>query len=214
MSESCDGMHNAGQFQEKLTGIVLAGGRSRRFGANKALAQISEQTAVEAAVSLIRPFVQEIIISANEPQLFTFLGVPIVPDLHPFAGPAAGVQAGLLQSTNERNLVVACDMPLMRREVIEALCRTKDDHDAVIFAKGDRLQFFPGLYSKRLLPLFEEFFTNVESTVRRELSLYSLLRRAAVRLIPAESLPFYDDDLFFNMNTPNDYRLLADKLGK
>ncbi|MDZ7315835.1 MAG: molybdenum cofactor guanylyltransferase [candidate division KSB1 bacterium] len=192
---------------QPLTGIVLAGGKSRRFGRDKALIKLSDKTAVELAVELVRPFVQHMLLSTNEPAMFSFLAIPAVPDLHAYAGPLAGIEATLRASRTEWNLVVACDMPRMSPMVLEFLSRLQPSSDAVLFSLEGIPQFFPGLYHRKILEPLEPLFAQPPS-IPRERSLYALLHRINAQIVPAETLPFFNPKFFFNMNTPEDYHSL------
>lgn len=197
---------------QPLTGIVLAGGRSRRFGSDKALAKLADKTVVEIAVELLRPFVQEMLLSANDPAAFSFLGIPVIPDLHAYAGPSAGLEATLKASKTDWNLVIACDMPQMAPKALHYLSSLQQpEADAVLFSIEGRPQFFPGLYHQKLIEHFEHLFTD-PSAPPRDRSLYALLDRAQVQMIGAETLPFFSPEIFFNMNTSEDYYRLAEKM--
>jgi molybdopterin-guanine dinucleotide biosynthesis protein A len=80
-----------------LAGVVLAGGRASRFGADKMLTELDGQPLIAHAIARLRPGVAELAISANgDPARFAAFGLPVLPDPTPdFPGPLAGVLAGL-----------------------------------------------------------------------------------------------------------------------
>ena len=65
---------------EDVTGVVLAGGRSRRMGADKAFLRLGELTLVEHCVAALRECFAQSLIMANDPARFVPLGLPVFPD--------------------------------------------------------------------------------------------------------------------------------------
>ena len=76
----------------ELTGAILAGGHSSRFGSNKALFAPDGETLISKAADLLHPLVREVLVSASHANVeaYAFLGLDIVEDLHPDCGPLGG----------------------------------------------------------------------------------------------------------------------------
>ena len=91
-------------------GFVLVGGRSSRMGRNKALLPYRGTTLVEHVAAAVGQAAGSVSLvgSADE---YSSLGLPVIPDLLPGAGPLAGIQAALAHTASAWNLIVACDMP-------------------------------------------------------------------------------------------------------
>jgi molybdenum cofactor guanylyltransferase len=112
----------------KVTGCILAGGRSSRFGSDKALVMWRGQTLLAHAVGRLRPQVAEIIINTNggAPE-YRELGIPLVPDdTNSFEGPLAGVLAGMrwANATGAEQLVTAAvDTPLFPEDLVAAFMK-------------------------------------------------------------------------------------------
>ncbi len=128
-----------------VTGIVLAGGRSRRFGSNKLDAVIDGRTLLELAVGGVAAVVSDVIVVgvANDDQALPAAPVPVrrVADHEPFEGPLVGLRTGLETATEPVVLVVGGDMPSMRAPVLVALVRALLASDtgtgaAVLSARG------------------------------------------------------------------------------
>ncbi|HOH08424.1 MAG TPA: molybdenum cofactor guanylyltransferase [bacterium] len=194
-------------MHKDITGIVLAGGNSSRFGQDKALARIGGTTAIEIAVSLMHALFPRVMISARVATDYDFLNLPVIPDIHPKAGPLAGLYASLSQSMSEQNCVISCDLPLMSQEMISCLVTSHPGRQMVLAHAAGCLQFFPGLYNRSLLPLIESMFDDQPElfTRNRSLSLYSLMCKADAAVLDAAQLAFYREELYLNMNTPQDY---------
>lgn len=103
-----------------ITGIVLAGGKSSRMGSDKGLIKIDNKTFVENVIAAMEPLVNEIIIVSNNPEYDQF-GFYRVEDDIKDSGPLAGLYSGLKYSNSEFNLVLSCDIPIIKTEILEKL---------------------------------------------------------------------------------------------
>src|SRR5205814_447315 len=116
--------HSAPSTQHSALGVVLAGGRSRRMGADKALlrARAGGPALIEVVVGRLREAgLGSVLVVTNSPEEYAFLGLPAVADEVPGAGPLGGILTGLVYSPFERVFVVGCDMPLLRPALIKYL---------------------------------------------------------------------------------------------
>ena len=112
------------------SGIVLAGGASRRFGGDKLAEPVGGISLLERAVQALAGVVDEILVvvgpngRAPVPGLSDREGLRIVGDREPFGGPVAGIQAGLLAARGELVLVVGGDMPSLVPDVLDLLAES------------------------------------------------------------------------------------------
>lgn len=106
--------------KKDITGIVLAGGKSSRMGSDKGLIKIDNKTFVENVIAAMEPLVNEIIIVSNNPEYDQF-GFYRVEDDIKDSGPLAGLYSGLKYSNSEFNLVLSCDIPIIKTEILEKL---------------------------------------------------------------------------------------------
>jgi molybdopterin-guanine dinucleotide biosynthesis protein A len=107
-------------IKKDITGIVLAGGKSSRMGSDKGLIKIDNKTFVENVIAAMEPLVNEIIIVSNKPEYDQF-GFYRVEDDIKDSGPLAGLYSGLKYSNSEFNLVLSCDIPIIKTEILEKL---------------------------------------------------------------------------------------------
>ena len=126
-------------MQEEATAIVMAGGDSSRMGTDKSTLLFNGKPLVEHVCEQLRGTFCQILISANEAEELTFLGLEIIPDRTPGQGPLMGIASALEASANELNFVVACDIPhidiaCVRRMLAEA---ARSGADIVIPSAGD-----------------------------------------------------------------------------
>ncbi|MFZ7946473.1 molybdenum cofactor guanylyltransferase [Neobacillus sp. 19] len=187
----------------KAAAIILAGGKSSRMGTNKALLKINEKTNIERMADKLKLLFDDIILVTNDSEQYEFLGLKMVPDQYPGMGPLAGVHAGLLASSCDVNVIVACDMPFVSAELAEALVDSRGDYDAVI----------PVINGKQH-PLFAVFHKNAAAEALAcieagRLRMKHLLDQLNVRYVTETELQSYShlylERVFFNMNHPNEY---------
>jgi molybdopterin-guanine dinucleotide biosynthesis protein A len=123
-----------GNARLKATLCVLAGGESRRMGRPKALLPVGSTTLLEWVIDRLEPHFDEVLVSLSKPpaELPATLTAKSVFDLHPQAGPLAGVEAALAGARNETVFVVACDMPRVTPALARALVAASAGHDAAV----------------------------------------------------------------------------------
>ena len=98
---------------DKITGIILAGGVSRRLGyRNKALLKIGHKSVIEHIIAALAEVTEDILLITNSPGEYEHLGLPMFEDILPGSGSLGGIYTGLKVSKTHHNLIVACDIPL------------------------------------------------------------------------------------------------------
>ncbi|HEX6747668.1 MAG TPA: molybdenum cofactor guanylyltransferase [Longimicrobium sp.] len=194
-------------------GAILAGGASRRFGAAKALAEVGGRRIVERVRDALAAAVDDVILIANEPELFGDLDLPARGDLRPGLGAAAGIETALrwaMEMGRPGAVCVACDMPFVSPALLRELVRrARDgDADAVVPESTGRRGIEPlcAWYSVACLPAVERALASDER------SLHALLATVRAGRIPlAEVRRFGDPEIIFmNVNTPDDHRRAID----
>ena len=134
------------------TGVLLAGGQSRRFGSNKALAGLDGCHLIEHPARVLAELFGQLLLVTNRPELYEFLGWPTTPDLSPGSGPLAGIEAALSRVATPYIFVVGCDMPHLDRALIRHLCALAPGYDAVIPLTSKGWEPLHGVYAKSALP--------------------------------------------------------------
>lgn len=181
----------------------MAGGKSSRMGTNKALLKIEGKTVIERIADELQKCVDEIIIVTNHFDDYRFLGYPMVEDIYKEMGPMGGIHAGLLASTTEKNLVVACDMPFISADLGEFLLKQLDDYEVVVPEIEDQFHPLFAAYKKELAPLIEEALKQNQLRIR---FFFKQLKTKTVYLddITKENITFNHENVY-NMNYPDDY---------
>ena len=119
----------------KVSGIVLAGGRgSRMGGVDKGLQPLRGMPMVAWAIARLKPQVDEIVINANQNlELYAAFGFRVVPDeIGGFAGPLAGLHAGLSAATHPLAATVPCDSPFLPADLVSRLKNALKEKDLAV----------------------------------------------------------------------------------
>ncbi len=133
-------------------GVILAGGKSSRFGSNKALALVDNRPMIRHAMDILESLFPEHLLVTNSPEEYSFTGWNITPDIYPGCGPLAGIHAALTRVKSEKIFVVGCDMPYIKAEVIQFICdQYANNADAVIPETPNGLEPLHGLYHKNCI---------------------------------------------------------------
>ena len=187
---------------ERCGAVILAGGHAKRMGRCKALLEIQGETMLSRLTRQLSPF-SELLLSANDPALARGLPVRYVPDIYVDAGPAGGLHATLSASSRGALFCVPCDMPNFDPALIDVLLAGfTPEADAIICRDGTgRLHPLCGIYSKRALPVLHEYLEC------REYRMTAIAK--GLRCIILDTGSILPDSVFFNMNTPEAYRLAA-----
>jgi molybdopterin-guanine dinucleotide biosynthesis protein A len=183
---------------------ILVGGKSSRYGSDKALldiqghplalhlAQIARRSA--ATITLVGP-----------PERYQHLGLPVIPDALPDVGPLAGILAALEHSSHPWNLVLACDMPRLAPAFFDFLfARAGEGHcDACLpVSPQGRDEPLCAVYAKRAA---EAIRREIEAGTRK---ITHALRPLNVRRLSPAEYAHLDPggDLFTNINTPAEWQ--------
>ncbi len=181
---------------ERPTGLILAGGASRRFGSDKRRHLVQGRAMIHRVHDAVAAVAAPVWVSVRDPADRP-LGpdVPVVIDAVPGAGPLAGVVAGLQRLEAEWLLVVACDLPLLRADALHALIDAARPGTAAVVARGGdgRPQPLCACYHRAVRDVAEAHLA------ARRLALHDLL--AALDPVRFVRLP---DDVLLNVNHPSD----------
>jgi molybdopterin-guanine dinucleotide biosynthesis protein A len=179
-------MSGSGHPPDDVTGIVLAGGRSSRFGSDKLTAELDGRPLLHHAIEAVAAVVHEVIVIAApgvEPPIPAALGtrVRVVHDPESFGGPLLGLVAALSAVTTPLALVAGGDMPRMVPAVLQRLAvAIGPGRSAVILEIPGRVQPLPMALDTRAALTAGRTVLN-----RGGRSLRELLRELAAVSVPA-----------------------------
>ena len=185
----------------RITGVVQAGGRSMRMGgAPKALIELGGRRIVERVVAAITPVVDDVIIVTNTPELYGFLGLPMVSDVFPEHGSLGGIYSGLKAAGGDVAFTVACDMPFLRADVARLVTDRAGDADVVIPRVGEQLETMHASYAKTCMPAIE---ARLRAGRLKIIGFFDDVR--VVEIAEADVRRLGDPDIvFMNVNTPDE----------
>ena len=141
-----------------VRGLVLAGGRSSRFGSDKALALYEGVSFLERAVSLLKALDLKPIVVTRRGVTYSFIKCVGVQDKLPDLGPLGGLYTAMTVFKNTTFLVLSCDMPALTPQVLsELLTKHEPCCPITAYSTQDRgVQPFPAVYEPSLLGIIRE----------------------------------------------------------
>jgi molybdopterin-guanine dinucleotide biosynthesis protein A len=143
-----------------ISGIVLAGGLGRRMGGvDKGLQPLRGKPMVEHVLARLSPQVDEIIINANQnAEAYGRFGHRVIgDDIAGFAGPLAGLHAGLKAARNSLVVTVPCDSPFLPSDLVSRLSKEIKNNDISVAKTGAQAHPVFALVRKSVLPNLEAF---------------------------------------------------------
>ncbi len=192
------------ESKAKMTAVILAGGNSIRMGQNKAFIKIDGVPIITRIHSLFKELFEEVSIVTNQKDLFKNFGSSIYTDLLPDKGALGGLYTGIFFSSFDYSFCVACDMPFIKRPLVEFLIRHTKDEDALVPRTTDGLQPLHAVYSKRCLDAIRSV---IDRGKHRITDFYDLVR---VKIVEESEFLHLDPlrESFINVNTPEELLLI------
>ncbi|WP_396600841.1 molybdenum cofactor guanylyltransferase [Algibacter sp. R77976] len=187
--------------KKNITGIILAGGKSSRMGTDKGFLLLNNKQFVQYSIDALTPLVSEIIIVSDNSDYDVF-GFKRIADITKNAGPVAGICSGLEASTTDYNLILSCDIPLIKSQILEKLIKSIDDTSQIIQveSKGKSMPLI-ALYKKEVANTFNTFLQNDERRLR-----------VAINSCKSKNIVLDEQDTFttINVNTQTELKALED----
>ncbi len=140
-----------------MDALILAGGENRRIPVLKGFLEIGNRKIIEHNLGLLKKVFGRVIISANAPELYFYLGSPMVGDVLDSRGPMTGILSALISTDAPAMFVTACDMPYINAILIQYIAGKWDDRfDAAIPLHEQQPQPLFGIYAKRVAEKMEQ----------------------------------------------------------
>ena len=183
-----------------LTAVILAGGKSRRLGTDKALLRFQGKTLLAATVERLRPLCQEVIVVTNSPQAHAHPAARLVGDLFPGKGSLGGIYSGIVAATTKHCLAVACDMPFLSTGLVAYMAGLVAPFDVVIPRRGGNLEPLHAIYSQACAPYMRGLLDS------GNLKIIDFFPQVRVRYVEEDEVAAWDPQYlsFFNVNPPQD----------
>ncbi len=164
------------------TGVILAGGRSRRFGEDKAFFQINNRPMVRIVADVLGTVFDQVIIAGGAPDHFAEVGLTCHPDPIKEKGALGGIHNAFLNTSAGSIFLCGCDMPLVRADVIRLILDNANNSDIVLPIIDGIRQPLHAIYRRTILTVVDELIHDSNSF------LPDLFSRVKVR--------YLDDDVF------------------
>ncbi|HSG42150.1 MAG TPA: molybdenum cofactor guanylyltransferase [Anaerolineales bacterium] len=187
-----------------LTVCIQAGGQSSRMGVDKALKPFLGRPLIQRVIDRLSPIADEVIVTTNRPEEYTFLGLRLFPDLKPDRGALGGLYTAIASASHPTVAVVACDMPFASPMLFEAMSRllVEKKADVVIPKSNDFYEPLHAVYRRETcLPAIESAIEEDKWKVIAwfpQVKVHELSEQETKKLDP-------DELAFWNVNTPEEF---------
>jgi molybdenum cofactor guanylyltransferase len=131
-----------------VTCAILAGGKSRRMGRDKALIPVGDRALLSRVYAVAEEVFSDILVLSNLHTHLDKVRAPIVKDVIPRQGPMIGIVSALLYARTPYVFILACDMPFLRKEAIEYVLTAAHGEDIVIPKTEKGLEPLHALYNR------------------------------------------------------------------
>jgi molybdenum cofactor guanylyltransferase len=195
-------VQKAGELE--ISCIILAGGKSIRFGHDKILEKIGNNSLIEQVISHIDAISGDIIVVTANERAFTQLAnhakVRIVQDIIPGMGSLGGIYTGLTQSKTHYNLVVAADMPFLNGALLRYMISVAEGYDMTLPHINKWFEPLHAIYSRNCIEPARELIDKGNRVI------VELFNHVKVKYIEADEIDRFDPQhiSFFNINTQED----------
>ena len=198
-----------------VTGVLLAGGKSRRMGQDKRLLSVGDETLYTRSVSVLRAIFERVVVVVAQDSPLVAFDAPVLRDVIPDCGSLGGLYTGLKEAGTQWVFAVACDMPFLDPGTIRHFTGLKGEGDVIMAKLRNGFQPMHALYHRNCLPIMEQLIQAQDFKIHR-LAEHPELR---VHIVTPEELSRVDPAgrSFYNVNTPADLaaaRLLFDQTVK
>ena len=191
-----------------LSVIILAGGKSRRFGRDKAVELVAGRSLLQRAVDAVTPLASEIVVAGSRgveiPLIETDLPLQVVSDVREKAGALGGLYTGLLAARHEETLALACDMPLLNLSLLQHLWSLLTDEWDVVMPVWRREEPLHAFYRRTCIAPIERLLD------RGGMRFVEFLPEVRVRYVPRAEIERFDAEgrSFWNVNREEDLQRL------
>lgn len=184
-----------------ISGVILAGGDSRRMGSDKAFLPILGARFIDHVYLCMERLFSEVLIITRTPAHYGDIPCRKVTDIYPGLGALAGIHSGLLHATSERIFVAACDMPFISPIVVRYICSFAAQGDLVLPYTSGGHEPLQAVYSRACLPAIEQVLEKGQRRVGAFFDRVRVIKISADEIIRLDP----EEKSFCNINTPEDY---------
>lgn len=186
-------------MKKEVAAYVLAGGKSSRMGQDKGLLLLNRKPMVMHVIDSLSEVVSTITIVSNQ-EGYQQLGYKVITDQIKDIGPMGGLLSLLTHTKTQKNIVVACDTPLVSDALWKVLWQNAENNQAVVFSVNGVVQPLFGIYDKSILSQVQEMITH------QSYKMQNLIAQVDSKILPLEDYPELNIKQLFNVNTPQEFQ--------
>ena len=189
--------------QERVIGILLAGGLSSRYGEPKAFATWKNKKFYIWSYNILHDLCDEVIVVTREDLQALFpKNIVTITDVEPFVGcgPLAGIYSAMETVEGTQYVVLPCDMPLMEKDVIKKLIE-KHKKGVTVVKTEHYIQALVSIWDKSMKQLI------YEALIQKQYKIKAVLKEPYVHMVEGKSLTD-EAHIFSNINTKEEERRL------
>ena len=184
--------HN--EFIKDTTGVLLAGGRSRRMGHDKTRIEIGGRPLLFRSLDLLCQYFATVMIAGDRPDLAR-PDIQSVPDIYPGSA-LGGLYTGLDSAQTDWIFVAPCDMPYPDPRILELLINCRNGYDAVVPRTPQGYEPVFALYHKSCLPHMKTMLQHGQYRI------YDFYQSINVHYLEWQDMPDGWERSLLNINTP------------
>ena len=193
---------------DHITGIILAGGSSKRYGQDKAFLKIGNTRLIDSILQEMHTVFKRVILITNEKIKYEYLEIPMFEDLVKGFGPLGGIYTGLMSIPDQAGFFVACDMPHINRQLVRYMVDIKGNHRAVVPAVADKIEPLHAIYFQSCLKPIKHLI----DTKRYQVRLF--FDSIPVRYVKEDEIRRFccPSKAFLNINTPDEFSKIKSRI--
>lgn len=189
-------------LSKPITIIILAGGKSSRMGTDKGLVLFNGKPLVEHVIDAAKKVAGTIfIVSSNK--AYNSLGYELLEDTLKDKGPLGGIYTGLLHSTTQKNLFLACDMPFLSEQLLNSLITQSGEEDVLLTAHNGLAEPLCSVYDKNCAAHIRQLIE------QDQLKITDALAGLKTRVISFDKEDWFRGNEFANINSIDELNNLA-----
>ena len=183
----------------KCPAVILAGGKSRRMGRDKAMLMVNGSTLLERAAESLRDYFDPIYISVNEKRDDLPADCIEIADRFPGSGPMAGLESAFARCEADCIFICAVDLPFLDGKAAHKMVTLLDGHDACVIKRDNgHIEPLFAVYSKKCHKAAVELLKGGNN------KMASLLEKCTVRYVSLAQAGICESVLT-NVNTPEEF---------
>jgi molybdopterin-guanine dinucleotide biosynthesis protein A len=186
---------------KNTAGVILAGGKSSRFGADKALVRFNDKPLVSSIYNELILTTNYVCLISDNIGKYEFLNIPVHEDIIEGAGPIGGIYTALNVTAGDWYFITPCDIVHFSRNIVTTLLDNKYDYEAAVYSIAGEIQPLPLLIRRNTVKKILPYLRN------ENLSMKGFLDICNKTVIPAEY--YFDPEILRSCNTKEEFLKLS-----